>query len=153
MSILTVDPGMNTAFVVWKNNILSETGIIKVSNKKDLTQEEKLVSLWSQFDIIVRRRGITKCYIEGVEVWMGSDKSIVSASTGKLMLLSYLIGSYCHICYEREIEFQIIKPTEWKGQMTKKVTKLRVERALETTFSNSHVIDAVGIGLSVQGRL
>ena len=153
MNKMSVDPGLNTAYAIWDEDIeLIDTGVFRIRSGK-YTSEKKLCDLWRSFNAITRKSKITECCIEGVQVWMGSTRSVTAASTGKLMLLSYLVGGYCHICHLEGISFRIINPTEWKGQMSKEVVKRRVERALGQNFDNEHIVDAIGLGLSTWGDL
>jgi hypothetical protein len=111
------------------------------------------MSLWGKFDEILEEYYPDVCFIEGVQLW-GSVKSQTSAKRGDTFLLSYLIGGYCHLCTTRGVEFHIINPSTWKGQLPKEVVHKRIHKLLpELKYDLSeHTMDAVGLGLYVNGQ-
>jgi len=169
-SFVTVDPGWNTSCAYWSIASLREITNYKIplpdiqyfSVPKLLTKEEKLISAWEQFEIAknyyLDRWGDTNWwYIEDAEFWIenntsqksafgkGSLKSEVSGSRGDLLTLSKLIGGYANIV---KPNFNLIPAQQWKGQMSKAATTIRVQREIGFTSNNDHIIDSIGMGLS-----
>ena len=149
--VLTIDPGDNTALAYWGGNLYPDTQIIRLRPKeRNLRREEQLVLMWDRFEYqITRYHPINTAYIEGVQVWAGSLKSLTAARKGTLLKLVYLIGGYCKIMDNHGIEFHIINPQEWKGQLSKQAVANRIKRITGNTYNTEHETDAVGIGLSM----
>lgn len=92
-------------------------------------------------------------YIEYQEVYGGSAKSHASAVKGDLTKLTLLTGFYAHAAIEAGATVCLIPPSQWKGQLSKKATALRLNRAFGKKVEfNNHTADAVGIGLALIGR-
>lgn len=150
--VLTIDPGDNTALAYWNGDLYPDTKIIslKPTVRRTFTREEQLVLMWDKFEHKLRRYPtINTAYIEGVQVWAGSLKSLTAARKGTLMKLTYLIGGYCKVMDNLDIEFHIINPQEWKGQLSKQAVANRIKRITGNTYNTEHETDAVGIGLSM----
>ena len=153
--ILGIDPGDNTGWAFFKNGSDSViTGTIRIPAKmKKLVHADQIWFLSSRLNQILRTHKPLVCYIEGVTIWTGSLKSITSASRGNLIKLAYLVGSYMNMCNLNGVGVRIVTPQEWKGQMSKDVVARRVYRVMQKTFDNSHITDAVGIGLHALDKL
>lgn len=153
--LITIDVGLNTGYAIWGNeNTLIKHGEIKTYEK---SREMNLYKISKSLDILldIPKEKITKAVIEGVE-YQFSLKSFTSTIRGNTFYLAYMVGVIAGLFIERNIYFKIITARQWKGQLTKTATRLRAERALPFLKSeklSEHVIDAIGIGLSEQGRL
>ena len=77
---------------------------------------------------------------------------MASASRVDLFKLTILTGVLADVAYTDGAEVVLVKPGEWKGQLSKESAGRRIKRAFGKRWPN-HVEDAVGIGLAVQGRL
>jgi hypothetical protein len=154
MKLLSIDPGIHTGCAVWENNELQYADFFEITGS---TIEEKLMNLsWELnkvFDMITRP---IKIVLEGVQ-YQHSVKGVTSTLRGDTFLLAYQVGLISGIAVARKIDFKIILPSEWKGQLTKEATRLRVLRALPELKKwkkvSSHVMDSIALGLSFQGRL
>jgi len=83
------------------------------------------------------------------ELWSGSSTSMAAGSKGDLFKLTFLTGRLAQVAYDAGAEVVLVKPGEWKGQLSKKAVDRRIDRALGLAFGN-HVSDAVGMGLAMQ---
>lgn len=90
--------------------------------------------------------------IEFPEVWSASSVSMAAATTGSLFKLTFLIGRLGGISESQGARVSVVSPRAWKGQMSKEVVGRRVLRALGREYPD-HVLDAVGMGLWLQGCL
>ena len=152
--VLTVDPGMTTAWAYWEKKRFPYQPLVDSFNTETGAPiEEQAEELWRSFQTLIYHHIPEKCYIEGVEVWTKSLRSNVASKTGKLFKLAFIIGGYCRLCQERGIEFQIINPSKWKGQLNDKAIKRRVLRVNKNQYRNQHITDAVAMGFSIMGIL
>lgn len=83
------------------------------------------------------------------ELWSGSSTSMAAGSKGDLFKLTFLTGRLAQVAYDAGCEVVLVKPGEWKGQLSKKAVDRRIDRAFGLAFGN-HVSDAVGMGLAMQ---
>lgn len=158
--ILTIDPGFTTGWALWNDIHHPVTGELKLNKKiKYKNTEEKLNALCAAFQILLSVKQPTVVYIEGVEVWGGSTRSLVAVKRRKedpiapLFKLAYLVGGYCNVCGQYGKEFKILNFTDWGGQMTPEAVRLRVKRALKREYTSQHIYDAVAMGLSIFKKL
>jgi len=157
-NILTIDPGDNTAWALWeRDNIHPKVGLIELDKKENPVVEDQLTSMWFQFRSIIQQLKPNKVFMEGVEVYGGSLKSMVAVKKTKhqkipsLFKLSFLIGGYCNICYQHQIPFEIINFTEWGGQLPPQAVRSQVHLIGEKRYTSQHIYDAVMFGYYVQG--
>lgn len=94
------------------------------------------------------------CILETPTVWGSDPRGFQSNQRGDLIKLSVLIGMIYSTLNKRfpRMEIRLTTPQEWKGQLSKDVTMLRIQSVLGCTFPN-HIADAVGMGLSWQNAL
>jgi hypothetical protein len=144
-----VDPGLNTATSVWQDENLVNTHLDQV--QAGIDHEEQMTVLFCRFRPLLQTVVPSFVQIEGVQRFGGLTSETASLR-GNLALLAEIVGGYCALCFVEGIEFEIILPTEWKGQMNKRILGARVKRAMGKVFPN-HVADAVGMGLKKYGRL
>ena len=153
--VIAIDPGINTGVAVFKDKTsLPETHVFSVE-KFCKTHEDKLLSLCQQLNkalSIYETRGAL-VLIEGVQVW-GSAVSHAAAARGDLSFLAYIVGVYYTLCaVEYSVETLIIKPTDWKGQLTETALREWIRRDTGMVYENEHVLSAVGLGILTKGRL
>jgi hypothetical protein len=152
-NFLTIDPGMTTAWAHWKLKTLPEVGQFKIDPKCHKTMQTKFEYLWYEFDLIIKIKKPHMVYIEGVEFYQFSHKSSISARTGDLFTLAYLIGGYCNICDNWNIQYRLVPFREWGGQLTPKAVQSQVKHLTNQEYESQHVYDAVGMGLWAKGLL
>lgn len=153
-SLLSIDPGRHTGFALWNHKNLLTSGAI---NGNEDTEETFIFEMSEKFEDIIKmaRPGIV--LIEGAAMWSANPISVMSANkrknskweTGDLFVLAYLIGAYIRTCIDYGIDYKIIYPRMWKGNMGKPATKKRVIRSLGYEIKNEHEIDAIGIALGM----
>lgn len=152
-SMVTIDPGYNTAIADWYN-----TGVLDIDPPVVhyftvpiiiKGTEEKLSWAWTKFEEIMYRIVPKIAYIEDTALWQENLTSLASGSSGDLLTLTKLIGGYCCICMALRVPFKLITVESWKGQVSKDVVKRRIMREKGWMFKNDHMTDAVGIGLSM----
>lgn len=161
-SFISVDTGLHTSAVLWMRDDLNDefeiAGIVEIvcpkyceTNIDQIAHMTRVFgnevsSYWRDYystEVII---------IEGVSFWGDSIKSEVSAKTGSLTLLSYIVGSYLNVCAMHQDEVYDILFQQWGGQMKPDMVRERVQRITKQKFNNQHTYDAVGMGLSVQGK-
>jgi Holliday junction resolvasome RuvABC endonuclease subunit len=145
--VLTVDPGMNTAYAFWKGDLLPVVGMFNTHSKKILTDYDKYNLLWKNFRGIITSFNPKKVVIENVRVY-NSSHSMMAATAGDLIKLSIIVGGYCGICDREGISYRLISPQGWKGQLTKEATKAQVKLINGEIYKNDHITDAVAMGLA-----
>lgn len=156
--ILTVDPGMNTAWAYWTRKTLPVVGEFNVNDKFQNTLELKFQHLWFEFDLVVANKKPDLVIIEGVEVYFNAISLIAARKTKfseipALFKLSYIIGGYLNICDNHNIHFEIVPFTRWGGQLTPEAVKAQVYQITKQHYDSEHIYDAVGIGLNYFGKL
>lgn len=99
----------------------------------------------------LQRHGAICVYAEQPQ-FMEGGKGITSARKGDLIKLTTVFGM-CATCAQL---FVPVPVSEWKGQLSKKITDERIMKKLgkfgwKPTTKTSHEMDAVGVGLFVKG--
>jgi hypothetical protein len=90
--------------------------------------------------------------IEIPEFYSGSAVSHAASVKGDLVMLTSLSGMILRVAWDCGWNATTVTPTEWKGQMNKKVLQARIGRILHQVYRN-HEADAVGMGLHMAGLL
>jgi hypothetical protein len=140
--LISIDPGVNYfAWALFDDSKFVACGTVKRESA------QAMIFSWI---------GICSAYkphelvIEGQQVFP-SAKSWSSAVEGHLIDLAHctgmLVGSF-----EEGLQWAIIPPTRWKGQLTKKVVQARIKEVTGCNF-DGHEADAVGLGLWHLGKL
>lgn len=151
--VMTVDTGWHTGVAIWHGN--DDPFVIALDAPVSLTNElgnfcklEKMSYLFS--DLLNNRITSTvhTIILEKPELWFCSNKSMVSATKGDLFTLAILVGCYAGIAYTKGITVKYITAKEWKGQLTKAGTMLRIQLINGQLYSSDHIADAVGIGFA-----
>ena len=152
---LTIDPGDHTGWAYWIGDSCPIVGQYNVSVKKDMIlTEDDLAFLMRKFsELLDRWDACTRVYIEGVELWEGSLRSMTSAKRGNVFKLAYLVGGYFNEARRQGIETRILPARQWKGQMPNAVLEQRVLRLNGQHYPSDHILNAVGIGFSRAGLL
>lgn len=151
----TVDTGWNTALAYWRKEqdlIPRHTHCIVLPRSIE-DREERLVWMWGTFEDYIKSFDyVNGIVLEMSEYWSDSAKSEISHKQGDVHTLTLLIGGYCDIARKLEIPFMLKLAREWKGNMTDDQVKRRVKYVNGIYYSNPHVADAVGMGLSLIGK-
>jgi len=99
--------------------------------------------------------------LEMPELWSGSAISNASAThkakpgePADLFKLVYLVGVLGAAALAAVGNLPVLAtPAEWKGQLAKDMVTRRIQSALPGCAFRDHEWDAVGMGLSAQGKL
>lgn len=151
---ISVDPGDHTGWAKWKGDLYPIVGQINVSKAKHIKmQEDELAHQWMHFSHLLDEYSPRYVYIEGVEFWEGSFKSVTAAKRQNLSKLAYLVGGFANEARRRGIETRLLPARIWKGQMSNDVLKRKILRINGEDYASDHIDNAVGIGLSRMGLL
>jgi Holliday junction resolvasome RuvABC endonuclease subunit len=157
--VATVDPGLGgTGAAFWST--LSRAGKYDVIAPSDTHMETHLHGNWHDrmVRIVVGLTGMLKSWrtqtlvLEMPRLWSGKKKSQCAAASGKLFKLSALTGAIIVAARHADIQVAEVYPDEWKGQLDDRLVHKRIYRKLGLEFP-THVHDAVGMGLAIQGVL
>lgn len=149
-----MDPGDHTGWALWHGDLYPNTGQFSTSHAKNIRiQEDQLSCQWESFSYLLDEYRPSIVYIEGVEFWEGSLKSVTAARRQNLSKLSYLVGGYANEVRRRNIEFRILPARVWKGQMSNQVLERKLLRINGVKYASEHILNAVGIGMSRIGLL
>lgn len=144
----TIDTGLHTGIAIWNGTAFPLVHEIACPTNKKYTLERKLCYMSDSLQYFLKSFSLSKVYIEGVELWGDSDKSQQAAKRGNLFFLAYMVGVYCQLCINRTIQFEIITARQWKGQLTKEGTAMRVKAINGKEYLSEHITDSVAFGFS-----
>ena len=151
---ISVDPGDHTGFAIWRGSLYPEVGQFNLKkSKKIISQEDELIYLWTCFSNLLIEHNPRVVYIEGVEFWEGSSKSMMAAKRQNLSKLAYLVGGYGNEAASRGIPIRLLPARIWKGQMSNEVLEQKLFRINGQQYASDHILNAVGIGMSRIGLL
>lgn len=147
--IITIDPGIYMGFAIWKD--VKRLQHPHVYGTIHYTDSEKRFHFFKKLLI---KHNIKQAYIENSALMKKSSKGIVTAESGALVVLSQTIGRLVQIAKDHGIKTELISVAKWKGTLPKDVCERRIRRKLTRLElnSSSHAIDAIGIGLYLQGE-
>src|SRR4030042_5074012 len=92
---LSVDPGDHSGWAFWTGTLLPRVGQFNVSRGKQVKiLEDELSCQWKEFCQLLDNLHPKIVFLEGVEFWEGSLKSVTAAKRQNLSKLSYLVGGY-----------------------------------------------------------
>jgi hypothetical protein len=145
-NVLTIDPGKVTGWAYWK----------QLTKQKFAPKEVGTVTKdhYRELDTLINLRWmpLTCVFIEGQEL-RSDASSYASAKSGVLLELAQQAGWYAGICWStHDCTVEFILPSKWKGQLSKKQLRDRVEKIAGEYFTE-HIADAVGMGLYLVGKL
>lgn len=156
-NFLTIDPGTNIGWALWENSELHSSGNFKLKSK---TIEAKISEAANKIDKLDDELSdnngifVDAIYIESVGLWGNTERSQISAAKGNTFEVAYIVGAIIQKMKEYyDDRVHLIDPRKWKGNMNKQITSRRVEKALGRKVKNEHECDAIGIGLSLLGKL
>lgn len=159
--VLSLDPGSNgTGLAFWNVdaynteeyilplaccNILPESGdkwlgvtAMMVREFESILEEFKIIRVDSEFP-----------------QYFDSAGGHSTAASGDLQKLSFIVGAYAACSWGAKIAYYPWMVNEWKGQMSKTITEKAIRRKLpliDRLSPESHMWDAIGIGLHAQGK-
>ena len=115
----------------------------------------RMAQIGEDIPLFCLRYRIVYIVIEWPVLWVGSKRSLAAAV--KLIQLAAACGAIIEAVHLKAEDIMatdilLMTPSEWKGQLGKKVVDDRIARAIDLEYPN-HVSDAVGMGLAVMGLL
>ena len=167
---VTIDPGLGgTGYAFWnwktfQRNVrnrngsdiqnqyatpmLTDSGTIKAGGG---SWEYRCGSIILRLQTLIRNPDLSIKYVlvEG-QAYFESGKGQASAKTGSLIKLVHMAGAIHGMCTANIIAHKIV-PVTWKGQLNDRKVASRVRAVIKRPFNTSHEVDAVGIGLFLQG--
>jgi len=156
--LLSIDPGINgTGWALWRNQTLKKAGIIRVA-KRGMDWREKSLEVAREVSVLVATHRVAAVACEYPE-YMQSQKGEMVARRGDLVKLAFLTGVIAGRCCP--LDAAMVPVHMWKGQLSKENVERRIRRILtrEEGYDicglldlKSHMWDAVGVGLFMQGR-
>lgn len=142
---MTIDPGLNgTGFAIWNRDW--ELIFNNIFIFKDVDIVSRGHNYRNSLVVICKKFNVNKIFIEYPSLFQ-TNKGIVTATSGALVKLSWLVGVLSSIT----IETELIPVQSWKGQLPKEVVKQRILHYLPNVKAKSHDWDAIGIGLYKKG--
>lgn len=155
-NFLAFDIGRNTAVAQFVNGQLLYTDIMRCPKE---IKDKRHATTWLREAFVECLETLNQfngafsgVFIEGIQVYSSSAKSMKSAFKGDLIFLAELSGVFLAEASRFTPNAHILLPREWRGNMKDEVVVRRIQRATGQTF-REHESDAVGIGLSVLGKL
>jgi Holliday junction resolvasome RuvABC endonuclease subunit len=155
--VMSIDPGIGgTGVAVWdlelwktpKVNPLA-TYVLTPTGQKIWTAD--MYELFEMFDELLDKHNPAQLWCEYPQYFLGNH----SATTeGNIYKLSSVVGMYMGMIKSRGGILAPVYVNEWKGQMSKDATIVRIKKRLpniDLLNVKSHAWDAVGIGLYAQG--
>jgi hypothetical protein len=155
--MIAIDPGLNgTGVAIWTDHprVPVHTEVLTAPRKLDWIERVAHLS-YAVHDLVETYR-VRELVCEMME-FHGTAKSAMSWH-GDLQRTLILIGSIIGQTHHMIRWTRLTPPSEWKGQLPKSVTILRVEKCLGFKACielgiQTHAWDAVGIGLWHRGYI
>lgn len=153
--VLTIDPGDYTGWAYWLDNLSPIVGSFHYEHKLK-SRIPQIQNLGIQFSALLNSLYlkdylVEKVIIEEVSIWEKSLTSMASATRGNLFKLSMVVGDYVCRAGQHGVPVKLIKPVDWKGQLTDRAVASRIHLITGNEYHNSHIYSAVGIGLNEIG--
>lgn len=143
--MLTIDPGISgTGWALWSGWVLIKTGIITPPDA--LSWESKMTFVMGALKNIIEHYDFIEVHVE-LPKQFGGVRGMATSGKGSLTKLTLLVGAIMF-----NFQAKPVPVNDWKGQLPKEVVEKRVKDILPKCKAKSHAIDAVGIGLYIQGR-
>jgi hypothetical protein len=154
-TLLAVDPGTQVSgWAVFEDEKLRDSGVILPCGESWTERGDIVVA---ELDRISGEHDVNNVVIEEPQQYSGGSKKARGAkgsdSILKLFALAHMIRT---VLWRRGVFSTMVKPTTWKGQVPKHITRSRMERRWKRTFGElDDETDAVGLGtwwLEKRGR-
>lgn len=164
--VLAIDPSINEfGWAVFIDKKLVDFGLIKPSlknysskfiynkNLKGINSFDFVIKseiIYKEVNKIINQYKINCLVLEMPQYW--AVGGFISRESGAMSKLHFLCGYICSINVD---EFVILRPHEWKGQLSKKVVKNRLNKKIDKISEkkidsllklNHNILDAIGLG-------
>ena len=148
-SVISIDPGTaGTGIAIWKYTDFYLGKPCEPYMWSVMYNEFKILYA---IEKLVERLNIAEAYIENAAYMGTSAKGIMVARKGFLIRLASFIGKVEHILQRHGVKVELVSVMDWKGTMSKEAVIKRISKRLPDFQAESHVWDAVGIGLYKMG--
>lgn len=155
---LSIDPGLEYGWAYWSNPIApKKASVFAPEDHPDyfVRAKETIASMTRMLRLLKVEEVVCEW-----PAFMDYDRGKVTARSGSLVKLSFMVGALAGLCYLHSVKFIPVEVNVWKGQLPKAQVNYHVERILGKVacrdFSrrkkDEHLWDAVGIGLHHLGR-
>lgn len=149
---ISVDPGDHSGWAYWQGTLCPHFGQFNLQNKvRSRIFEDQLSYQWREFCQLIDELKPRTVFLEGVEFWEGSLKSLTAAKRQNLSKLSYLVGGYAEEALRRGITTRIFPARVWKGQLSNEILEAKIYRINNMIYPSRHILNAVGLGMSRMG--
>lgn len=97
---------------------------------------------------------VGKVYCEFPSIILGSAREAAAAQD--VLMIAYMCGGLARLCRHPK-QFVPVLVREWKGMLPKRICHQRIKKILPGWIlpgcgGDEHELDAIGIGLFIQGR-
>ncbi len=155
---LTIDPGVNIGWALWSKEEWSRHQYPQrngcLSRSSGGVWKSTVAELYRLFDRQLAVSGeIKEAYMEMPEYFADAN-AVATSTSGALVKLSMVAGGVQALLAVRRIPLTLIGIRDWKGQLPKHIVEQRIRTRIRMPEDlPDHVVDAIGIGLWVQGVL
>jgi hypothetical protein len=146
-TLLAVDPGTQVAgWAVFEDGVLRESGVIEVEGRDwVLRSDDVIVHLVDLADTW----GVDHVVLEEPQQYSGgSAKARGAKASDSVLKLFGHVHALRAVLREDGVKVSLVRPTTWKGQVPKHITRTRMERRWpDARFGDlDDETDAVGLG-------
>jgi len=140
-TLLTIDPGENTGWAYFGDDIIPEaTGCWK-SKEYNILQNEFRCLLKKHIPDIVVMEDVQQM---GIKTLAGGKR---------VNKLNRIIGLYINECNTLKIKWKLVTPIKWKGTLKNKILRKWIIEIIGNDYHPVHTLCAVGIGLNERGLI
>lgn len=174
---LTIDPGIGrTGLALWRNDEWDKleyplgcenitpgcTGTWEKRAQAIVNKLDEFVYNWSkwgnsEYNLENGNHTIDRAYIEMPKFFSDKSEGEREAKTGALGKLYMLVGMYCCILWENNVDVHLVRVDDWKGTLPKDAVINFIERRLPDIRAKLDPKldswDSIGIGLGVRDML
>lgn len=166
VNLMTVDPGKaGTGVAIWHGiNLLKIKQYARITNVKGsdlyipplftgIRVHKEIKEYTDFFTEAIQRFNINYVVMEDAQFYESSSKGMMAARSDSLVKLAKTIGTF-EACYMLNgVEYDLVKPQNWKGNLSKEIIIDRIKEVTGGDCPSSHAADAVGIGLWKMGLI
>jgi hypothetical protein len=157
VNLVAIDPstsatgGVGIAF--FKNSILETATLVK-PNGSSKTLQKRVIDIVKKAKQELELVFINTLVLEYPRIYTQTT----DADPDDMLALAFVCGALMEGLPAKDVK--LVRPSEWKGQVPKKIHNARVvskladheQHWIKTARNNHNVIDAIGIGLWALGR-
>lgn len=161
-AMFTIDPGVQgTGWSSWVGNVPVAAGILETAASESWEERLYVVvkGLQAAYEALVEasKDPHPEIVCELMEFY-GTGSGSAPWATGDLQRILVLSGWFCGRVRARPSNVVFVRPSEWKGQLPKRVVNMRIVKLLGSELCDhlkvrTHAWDAIGIGLWRLGQL